>query len=117
MSPKIINGSFAAIFDNNDVLFEFAKKLSQFRYGENDCAATQRRIRGMLMSGKQLSLDSRMDLVQRLVTDRESGAQIDESGENPSDIEEASEENSPNCDSDAAKVKTANFTCESGDGR
>jgi len=37
MSPKIINGSFAAIFDNNDVLFEFAKKLSQFRYGENDC--------------------------------------------------------------------------------
>ena len=40
MSPKIINGSFAAIFDNNDVLFEFAKKLSQFRYGENDCPGT-----------------------------------------------------------------------------
>lgn len=37
MSPKIINGSFAAIFDNNDVLFEFAKKLSIFRHGENDC--------------------------------------------------------------------------------
>ena len=37
LSPKIINGSFAAIFDNNDVLFEFAKKLSQFRYGEKDC--------------------------------------------------------------------------------
>ena len=51
----------------------------------------QRRIRGMLMSGKQLSLDSRMDLVQRLVTDRESGDQIDESAETPSDIEEASE--------------------------
>ena len=51
-------------------------------------AATQRRIRGMLMSGKQLSLDSRMDLVQRLVTDRENGSQISESAENESDIEE-----------------------------
>ena len=47
------------------------------------------------MSGKQLSLDSRMDLVQRLVTDRESGAQIDESAENPSDIEETSEGTPP----------------------
>lgn len=37
MSPKIINGSFAAIFDNDDVLFEFAKKISQHRYGEKDC--------------------------------------------------------------------------------
>lgn len=121
MSPKIINGSFAAIFDNNDVLFEFAKKLSQFRYGEKDCPgkfilnnfllfpfliltdrislnlsiATQRRIRGMLMSGKQLSLDSRMDLVQRLVTDKSQGDQIDENSEQvinaPSDDEDATE--------------------------
>ena len=58
--------------------------------------ATQRRIRGMLMSGKQLSLDSRIDLVQRLVTDKDgSTSQIDESTEclaNP-DIEEVSEGN------------------------
>ena len=44
------------------------------------------------MSGKQLSLDSRMDLVQRLVTDRDgSNSQIDESSEEPgtpSDTEE-----------------------------
>ena len=33
------------------------------------------------MSGKQLSLDSRMDLVQRLVTDKSQGDQIDESSE------------------------------------
>ena len=104
MSPKIINGSFAAIFDNDDVLFEFAKKISQHRYGEKDCPgnyaiaksknlllnryhlfpAKQRRIRGMLMSGKQLSLDSRMDLVQRLVTDQDGpNSQIDESSEEP----------------------------------
>lgn len=37
MSPKIINGSFAAIFDNDDVLFDLAKKISQFRYGDDDC--------------------------------------------------------------------------------
>lgn len=48
----------------------------------------------MLMSGKQLSLDSRIDLVQRLVTDKDNGSQIQESNEalnEPSDIEEASE--------------------------
>jgi hypothetical protein len=37
MSPKIINGSFAAIFDNDDVLFDLARKISQFRYGDDDC--------------------------------------------------------------------------------
>lgn len=47
------------------------------------------------MSGKQLSLDSRIDLVQRLVTDKDgSNPQIDESSEclaTPSDIEEVPE--------------------------
>ena len=37
ISPKVINGSFAAIFDcENDVLFNFADKLSQYRYGQKD---------------------------------------------------------------------------------
>ncbi|XP_045137004.1 histidine decarboxylase-like isoform X2 [Portunus trituberculatus] len=69
MSPKIVNGSFAAIFDNNDVLFEFAKKLQQFKLDVQDSPgkAMRRRIRGMLMAGKQYSLDSRMDLVTTLV--------------------------------------------------
>jgi histidine decarboxylase len=120
MSPKIINGSYAAIFDNNDVLFEFAKKLSQFRYGQKDSpgksghghltscchhqlnefifTAMRRRIRGMLVSGKQLSLDSRMDLVQSLVRGEKdmanNGQNPDEFSDGPSDIEEASEGNS-----------------------
>ncbi|XP_076035574.1 histidine decarboxylase isoform X2 [Oratosquilla oratoria] len=70
MSPKIVNGSFAAIFDNNDVLFEFAKKLHQLRLDVKDSPgrAMRRRIKGMLMAGKQYSLDSRMDLVQTLVS-------------------------------------------------
>lgn len=47
----------------------------------------------MLMSGKQLSLDSRMDLVQRLVTDR-NGSQAGESVEileSPSEYDETTE--------------------------
>ncbi|KAK7081792.1 hypothetical protein SK128_016942 [Halocaridina rubra] len=70
MSPKIVNGSFAAIFDNNDVLFEFAKKLQQLKFDVKDSPgkAMRRRIKGMLMAGKQYSLDSRMDLVTTLVS-------------------------------------------------
>ncbi|XP_064116167.1 histidine decarboxylase-like [Macrobrachium nipponense] len=70
MSPKIVNGSFAAIFDNSDVLFEFAKKLQQLKLDVQDSPgkAMRRRIKGMLMAGKQYSLDSRMDLVTTLVS-------------------------------------------------
>ncbi len=31
MTPKIVNGSFAALFDNNDVVVDFSKKLQQLR--------------------------------------------------------------------------------------
>ncbi|XP_068244610.1 aromatic-L-amino-acid decarboxylase [Palaemon carinicauda] len=70
MSPKIVNGSFAAIFDNSDVLFEFAKKLQQLKLDVQDSPgkAMRRRIKGMLMAGKQYSLDSRMDIVTTLVS-------------------------------------------------
>jgi hypothetical protein len=37
MSPKIVNGSFAAIFDNGDnVLEEFARAFSRFRLEVKD---------------------------------------------------------------------------------
>ncbi|CAG0919177.1 unnamed protein product [Notodromas monacha] len=62
-SPKVVNGSFAAIFDSNDVLFEFAKQLSQMKLNIRDSPAVKRRIRSMVVGGKQYSLDSRMDLV------------------------------------------------------
>jgi histidine decarboxylase len=35
-SPKVVNGSFAAIFDSNDVLFEFAKQLCQMKLNIRD---------------------------------------------------------------------------------
>nr|XP_033341538.1 histidine decarboxylase isoform X1 [Megalopta genalis]XP_033341539.1 histidine decarboxylase isoform X1 [Megalopta genalis] len=64
MSPKIVNGSFAAIYDTADVFAECTKAFGQFRLEARDSPAMRRRIKGILMSGKQFSLDSRMDLVQ-----------------------------------------------------
>ncbi|XP_037903093.1 histidine decarboxylase isoform X2 [Hermetia illucens] len=60
MSPKIVNGSFAAIFDAGDFL---QKAYAGIRLNNQDSPAMRRRVRGILMSGKQFSLDSRMDLV------------------------------------------------------
>lgn len=84
MSPKIVNGSFVAIFDQKDVLNEYAK--TKLRLGAPDSPgynnlpifyglslespyflAMRRRIRGILMSGKQFSLDSHLDLVHGIV--------------------------------------------------
>ncbi|XP_021932712.1 histidine decarboxylase isoform X2 [Zootermopsis nevadensis] len=69
MSPKIVNGSFAAIFDNGDnVLEEFSRMFTRFRLEAKDSPAMRRRIKGILMTGKQFSLDSRMDLVQGIIS-------------------------------------------------
>ncbi|XP_017881211.1 histidine decarboxylase isoform X2 [Ceratina calcarata] len=67
MSPKIVNGSFAAIYDTADIFEGCAKAFGQLRLEARDSPAMRRRIRGILMSGKQFSLDSRMDLVQGYV--------------------------------------------------
>jgi len=98
ISPKIVDGSFAALFETDDVVVDFSKKLknmqkdihsncrSIFRDTRDDhmfpqarsistwgprippaiATRTQanRRVRGMMMSGKQYSLDSRIDLVE-----------------------------------------------------
>ncbi|XP_035775799.1 histidine decarboxylase-like isoform X2 [Anopheles albimanus] len=66
MSPKIVNGSYAAIFDADEFL---AKVYAGIRI--SDSPAMRRRVRGILMSGKQFSLDSRMDLVVQGITPNE----------------------------------------------
>ncbi|XP_011688458.1 PREDICTED: histidine decarboxylase [Wasmannia auropunctata] len=70
MSPKIVNGSFAAIYDTADVFEECMKTFGKIHLEARDSPAIRRRIRGILMSGKQFSLDSRMDLVQGYVCSR-----------------------------------------------
>ncbi|XP_037068444.1 histidine decarboxylase-like [Pollicipes pollicipes] len=69
MSPKIVDGSYVAIFDNKDLLGDFAKKLAHFRTDlVRNSPALRRRVRGMIMSGKQFSLDSRMDIVSTMAS-------------------------------------------------
>ncbi|XP_037791795.1 histidine decarboxylase-like [Penaeus monodon] len=94
MSPKIVNGSFAAIFDNNDVLFEFAKKLQQLKFDVKDSPgkAMRRRIKGMLMAGKQYSLDSRMDLVTTLVSSARPGENMPTMRENSVEMQDFQEQ-------------------------
>ncbi|XP_014474476.1 PREDICTED: histidine decarboxylase [Dinoponera quadriceps] len=70
MSPKIVNGSFAAIYDAAEVFEECMKTFGKIHLEARDSPAMRRRIRGILMSGKQFSLDSRMDLVQGYVCSR-----------------------------------------------
>ncbi|XP_023333251.1 histidine decarboxylase [Eurytemora carolleeae] len=110
MSPKIVDGSFAALFDNNEVVIDFSRKLksmqkdihfncrSMLRAVPEDMGyypqqprsisiwgprippaiATRRRVRGMLMSGKQYSLDSRIDLAQAVTDEGEEGIEAEE---------------------------------------
>lgn len=47
MSPKIVNGSFAAIFDNGDnVLEEFSRTFSRFRLEAKDSPGNVKEIGG-----------------------------------------------------------------------
>lgn len=79
MSPKIVNASFAAIYDQSDVLEQFTKTIKLRKDAQDSPGelkdvnrkhvhylvaflAMRRRIKGILMSGKQFSLDSRLDL-------------------------------------------------------
>ncbi|XP_060519156.1 histidine decarboxylase [Cylas formicarius] len=73
MSPKIVNASFAAIYDQGDVLEQFSKTVT-LRKGAQDSPAMRRRIKGILMSGKQFSLDSRLDLFHGIETTPTSSA-------------------------------------------
>ncbi|KAL7029992.1 hypothetical protein ACKWTF_006465 [Chironomus riparius] len=83
MSPKIVNGSFAAIIDADEFL---AKAYAGIRIANQDSPAMRRRVRGILMSGRQFSLDSRMDLaiqgIEPIKVNNGAEQAIDESDEN-----------------------------------
>ncbi|KAH8400754.1 hypothetical protein KR009_000784, partial [Drosophila setifemur] len=70
MSPKVVNGSFAAIFDADEFL---AKTYAGVRIAHQESPSMRRRVRGILMSGKQFSLDSHMDVVVQTTLDADSG--------------------------------------------
>lgn len=51
MTPKIINGSFVAIFDHHDVVQDYVR--SNIRLVSKDSPALRRRIKGLMVSDKQ----------------------------------------------------------------
>ncbi|XP_002068893.3 histidine decarboxylase isoform X1 [Drosophila willistoni] len=69
LSPKVVNGSFAAIFDADEFL---AKTYAGIRIAHQESPSMRRRVRGILMSGKQFSLDSHMDVVVQTTLDASS---------------------------------------------
>ncbi|XP_076081670.1 aromatic-L-amino-acid decarboxylase-like isoform X1 [Mytilus galloprovincialis] len=58
MSPKLINGSFAALFDNNDVIVEFAKQITNTDFNGRPIRLSPRRRLKLKDSTKQQSLDT-----------------------------------------------------------
>ncbi|KAJ2938187.1 hypothetical protein O0L34_g18526 [Tuta absoluta] len=70
MSPKIVNGTHAAICDYEDVLNSCAQTFAQLKMELKDSPEMRRRIRGIKMCGKKFSLDSCMDMVQGLMVEQ-----------------------------------------------
>ncbi|KAL5019867.1 hypothetical protein ScPMuIL_002759 [Solemya velum] len=58
MSPKFINGSFAAIFDNNESIVEFAKQITNSDFNGRPIRLSPRRRLKLRDQTKQQSLDS-----------------------------------------------------------
>lgn len=54
MTPKIMNGSFVAIFDNPEVAQDFVKHFgNSLRLVAKGSPALRRRIKGLMLSDKQ----------------------------------------------------------------
>lgn len=51
MTPKIINGSFVAIFDSNDIILEYAKRFKNIGINEKD--KSLKKIKGLMLTNKQ----------------------------------------------------------------
>lgn len=69
MSPKFINGSFAAIFDNNDIIVEFAKELSSSDFNGRPIRLSPRRRIHLRDHLKQQSLDNSVFVKRRIQSD------------------------------------------------
>nr|XP_037871601.1 histidine decarboxylase isoform X3 [Bombyx mori] len=70
MSPKIVNGTHAAICDYEQVLTSCAQTFAQLKMEPKDSPEMRRRIRGIKMCGKKFSLDSCMDMVQGMMIEQ-----------------------------------------------
>ncbi|XP_013103850.2 histidine decarboxylase isoform X1 [Stomoxys calcitrans] len=92
LSPKIVNGSFAAIFDDEFL----AKTYAGVRIAHQESPSMRRRVRGIMMSGKQFSLDSHMDVVVQSSMDSKTtnSKVVDSYGKTTSTVKQAKERDS-----------------------
>ncbi|CAN8002592.1 unnamed protein product, partial [Ixodes hexagonus] len=68
LTPKVVNGSFVAFFEDSNVWRDLVSRYSDhFTLGSRDSPALRRRVKGLMVSQKQYSLDSRMDLMNSLM--------------------------------------------------
>ena len=65
MSPKFINGSFAAVFDNNNMIVEFAKEISRGDFNGKALRLSPRRRIKLRDQSKQQSLDCNLFAIKR----------------------------------------------------
>ncbi|XP_077563056.1 histidine decarboxylase [Haemaphysalis longicornis] len=99
MTPKVVNGSYVALFEGDDVLRQLVSRYSsRFSLSAKESPELRRRVRRFMLSQKQLSLDSRMDLVNQLIAssrgvDAAGGGSEDE--ESQDSIAEGDEEPCP----------------------
>ncbi|KAL1426367.1 hypothetical protein MTO96_003376 [Rhipicephalus appendiculatus] len=68
MTPKVVNGSYVALFEGEEALRQLVSRYSnRFSLTSKESPELRRRVRRFMLSQKQLSLDSRMDLVNSLI--------------------------------------------------
>lgn len=80
MTPKLIDGSFVALFEQADVINDYVKQLADFNIDVEPSPARRRRIKGLMVSDKQYSLDSRMDIVSTIVATMGNGSRRESTG-------------------------------------
>ncbi|XP_077483212.1 histidine decarboxylase [Amblyomma americanum] len=68
MTPKVVNGSYVALFEGEDALRQLVSRYSnRFSLTAKESPELRRRVKRFMLCQKQLSLDSRMDLVNSLI--------------------------------------------------
>ncbi|XP_054723340.1 histidine decarboxylase-like isoform X2 [Uloborus diversus] len=113
MTPKVMNGSYVALFENGDNLKELLDRNGALRIACKDSPVLQRRVKGMVPGGKQYSLDTHIDLMiaanstKKKNSPRNSVTSVGDSTleEDFEEEEDLSEEDVARCDKCGQKIR------------
>ncbi|GIY35348.1 histidine decarboxylase [Caerostris darwini] len=100
MTPKIMNGSFVAIFEPNEVINEFLERNGTLDIACKDSPVLQRRLKGLVRGTRQFSLDSHIDLMvaAHSKSERKSVTSIEEQSLGEDSEDKSSSEDVSRCD-------------------